>query len=151
MTVGQRPDLTQLTIWLSHLYENKIFYIDCRRRNGTTMLNSVDHDSMRGEHLITTSGLIVTSGKLGFWPLATPENQGFGKLRKFSRGKRPRHNCFWIYSIWEEAGPCLVCWGNNYCLLLWTLLYECEERRICWNWRTIVEEEFWTSHSWIHG
>jgi hypothetical protein len=45
------------------LYENIIFYIDCRRTNGTTMLKSADHDSMSGEHVGTTSGLIVTSGK----------------------------------------------------------------------------------------
>ena len=44
------------------------------------MLKSVDHDSMSGEHVGTTSRLIVTCGKLGIWPLSTPENQGFGKL-----------------------------------------------------------------------
>jgi hypothetical protein len=51
------------------LYENIIFYIDCRRTNGTTMLNSADHDSMSGEHVGTTSGMIVTSGKsrFGHW------------------------------------------------------------------------------------
>ena len=41
--------------------------------------------------------------------------------------------------------------GNNYLLLLWTLLSECEARRSFWNWRTLVEEEFWSSPSWIHG
>jgi hypothetical protein len=46
------------------LYENQIFYTDYRRTNGTTMLNLADHDSMSGEHVGTTSGLIVTSGKL---------------------------------------------------------------------------------------
>ena len=57
------------------------------------MLKSADHDSMSGEHVGTTSGLIVTSGKSRIWPLEAPENQGFGKLRKFSRGrKRPRQN-----------------------------------------------------------
>jgi hypothetical protein len=56
------------------LYENIIFYIYCRGTNGTTMLKSVDHDSMSGEHVGTTSGLIVTSGKSGIWPIATPEN-----------------------------------------------------------------------------
>jgi hypothetical protein len=45
------------------LYENIIFYIDCRKTNGTTMLNLVDHDSMSGEHVGTTYGLIITSGK----------------------------------------------------------------------------------------
>ena len=44
------------------------------------MLKSIDHDSMSGEHVGTTSGLIVTSGKLEIWPLETPENQGFRKL-----------------------------------------------------------------------
>jgi hypothetical protein len=62
------------------LYENKIFYIDCRRTNGTMMPNLADHDSMSGEHVGTTSGLIITSGKSGIWPLAAPENQGFRKL-----------------------------------------------------------------------
>jgi hypothetical protein len=54
------------------------------------MLNSADHDSMSGEHVGTTSGLIVTSGKSGIWPLAAPENQGFRKLKIPKRGKRPR-------------------------------------------------------------
>jgi hypothetical protein len=62
------------------LYGNKIFYIDCRRTNGTTMLNLADHDSMSGEHVGTTSGLIITSGKSVIWPLAAPENKGFRKL-----------------------------------------------------------------------
>jgi hypothetical protein len=62
------------------LYENIIFYIDCRRTNGTTMLNLAGHDSMRGEHVGTTSRLIFTSGKSVIWPLAAPENQGFRKL-----------------------------------------------------------------------
>jgi hypothetical protein len=44
------------------------------------VLKSADHDSMSGEHVGTTSGLIVTSGKSGIWPLEAPENQGFGKL-----------------------------------------------------------------------
>jgi hypothetical protein len=62
------------------LYANKIFFNYCRRTNGTTMLNSTDHDSISGEHVGTTSGLIVTSGKSGMWPLATPKNQGFRNL-----------------------------------------------------------------------
>jgi hypothetical protein len=93
------------------------------------MLKSVDHDSMRGEHVGTTSGMNVTSGKSGIWPLAAPENKGFGKMQKFPKGKRPRHNFFWTYSIWEEAGRCLVCWQRNELLLLSTLLFECEARR----------------------
>jgi hypothetical protein len=63
--------------------KNKIFYIDCRKTNGTTMLKAADHDSISGEHVGTTPGLIFTSGKLVIWPLAAPENQGFRKLRKF--------------------------------------------------------------------
>jgi hypothetical protein len=55
------------------------------------MLNLADHDSMRGEHVGTTSKLIFTSGKSVNWPLAAPGNQGFRKLRKFPKeGKRPR-------------------------------------------------------------
>jgi hypothetical protein len=56
------------------LYKNKIFYIDCRRTNGTTMLKSADHDSMSGEHVGTTSRMIVTSRKSMIWPLAAPKN-----------------------------------------------------------------------------
>jgi hypothetical protein len=38
-------------------------YINCRRTNGTTTLKSVDHDSMSGEQVGTTPGLMITSGK----------------------------------------------------------------------------------------
>jgi hypothetical protein len=38
------------------------------------MLNLADHDSMSGEHVGTTSGLIVTRGKSRIWPLAAHEN-----------------------------------------------------------------------------
>jgi hypothetical protein len=62
------------------LYENRIFYIDCRRKNGTTMLNLDDHDSMSGEHVGTTSRLIIPSGKSMICPLTAPENQGFRNL-----------------------------------------------------------------------
>jgi hypothetical protein len=44
------------------------------------MFKLANHDSMFGEHVGTTSGLIVTSGKSGIWPLEAHENQGFGKL-----------------------------------------------------------------------
>ena len=44
------------------------------------MPNLADHDSMSGERVGTTSGLIITSGNSGIWPLAAPENQGFRKL-----------------------------------------------------------------------
>jgi hypothetical protein len=75
------------------LYGNRTFYIDCRRTNGTTMLNLANHDSMSGEHVGTTSGMIITSGKSVIWPLAAPENQVFRKIRKFPReGKRPGKN-----------------------------------------------------------
>jgi hypothetical protein len=33
------------------------------------MLKSVDHDSMSGEQVRTTSGLVITSGKSEIWPL----------------------------------------------------------------------------------
>ena len=49
------------------------------------MLNLADHDPMSGEHIGTTSGLIITRGKSVIWPLAATKNQGFRKLRKFSR------------------------------------------------------------------
>jgi hypothetical protein len=43
---------------------------------------------MSGEHVGNTSGMIITSGKSRICPLAAPENKGFGKLRKFQRGKK---------------------------------------------------------------
>jgi hypothetical protein len=70
------------------LFQNKIFYIDCKKTNGTAMLKVVDHDSMSGEHVGTTPGLICTSGKLMIWPLAALENQGFRKLQKFQRREK---------------------------------------------------------------
>jgi hypothetical protein len=59
--------------------------------NGTSRLKSVDHDSMNGEHVGTTSRMNVTSGKSRIWPLVAPENQGFVKMQKFPRGEIPRH------------------------------------------------------------
>ena len=60
------------------------------------MLNLANHDSMSGEHVGTTSGLIVTSGKVEICPLAAPENWGFRELRKLPReGKRPRQKDFY--------------------------------------------------------
>ena len=41
---------------------------------------------MSGEHVGTTFGLIITSGKSDIWPLAAPQNQGFRNLQKFPRG-----------------------------------------------------------------
>ena len=78
------------------------------------MLNSVDHDSMSGEHVGTTSRLIITSGKSEIWPLTTPKNQGFRKLRKFppKGGKKTWEK--WIYSICEEAGRYQVCWEKDF-------------------------------------
>jgi len=53
------------------------------------MLNLTNHDSMSGEHVGTTSRLIVRSGKPMIWPLVAPKNQGFRKLRKLPKeGKR---------------------------------------------------------------
>ena len=55
------------------------------------MLNLADRDSMSGEHVGTTYGMIITSGKAVIWPLVASEIHGFIKLRKFPReGKRPR-------------------------------------------------------------
>jgi hypothetical protein len=69
------------------LFKNKIFYIDCRRTNGIAMLKVADHESMSGEPIGTTHGMIFASGKLVIWPSTSPENQGFRKLRKFPREK----------------------------------------------------------------
>jgi hypothetical protein len=78
------------------------------------MLNLVDHDSMSGEHVGTTSGLIVTSGKSEIWPLEAPKNQGFRKLQNSQgREKDLGKNIVLINSICEEAGHCLVCWGKE--------------------------------------
>jgi hypothetical protein len=54
-----------------------------------------------------------TSGKSGIWPLAAPENQGFVKMQKLPRGKDLGTRFFLIYSIWEEAGHYLICWGKD--------------------------------------
>ena len=64
----------------------------------------IDHDSMSGEHVGTTPGMICTSGKLMIWPLEAPENQGFRKLRKFQRRKKDLGKL--QISICEEAGRC---------------------------------------------
>jgi hypothetical protein len=85
------------------LYENIIFYNYCRRKNGRTMLNSADHDSISGEPIGTTSVLVITSGKLGIWPLVAPENKGFRKMKKFPReGKDPGKKIF--FDIWHMGG-----------------------------------------------
>jgi hypothetical protein len=44
------------------------------------MLKSTNHDSNSGEHVGTTSQMIVTSGKIGIWPLASPKKHGFRKM-----------------------------------------------------------------------
>jgi hypothetical protein len=78
------------------------------------MLKLANHDSKSGEDVGTTPGMIVTSEDSSISPWEAPENQGFGKLRKFPReGKRPRQKRLWIYGICEEAGRCLVCWGKE--------------------------------------
>jgi hypothetical protein len=44
---------------------------------------------MRGEHVGTTSRMIMRSGKSEIWPLAALENQGLRELRKSPKeGKR---------------------------------------------------------------
>jgi hypothetical protein len=43
---------------------------------------------MSGEHVGTTSGLIITSGKSGIWPLAAPGNQWIWKAVKIPKGKK---------------------------------------------------------------
>ena len=68
------------------------------------MLKVVDHDSMSGEHVGTTPGLSFTSGKLVIWPLETPENHGFRKLRKFPRKGKDLGKL--QISICKEAGRC---------------------------------------------
>jgi hypothetical protein len=86
------------------LYVNIILVNYCRRTNETTMLNLADHDSMSGEQVGTTSGLIVTSGKSRICPLTTPKNQEFRKLRKFPReGKDLGKKIVLINNICEEA------------------------------------------------
>jgi hypothetical protein len=42
---------------------------------------------MSGEHVGTTSGLIITSGKSGIWPLAAPENHWDLESCENSKGK----------------------------------------------------------------
>jgi len=120
--------------------------------NGTTMLNLADHDSMSGEHVGTTSRMIVTSGKSVIWPLAAPENQGFRKLWKFPREGKDLGKL--INSICEEAGRCQVCWENRLLFFLAVMI------TIEWVWgkrnllelKDISEEEFFpSSPSWIHG
>ena len=64
LTVGKRYDLSQLDIGQWHLLKNRIFHIYCRKTNGATMLQVADHDSMSGEHVWTTPGLIFTVGLL---------------------------------------------------------------------------------------
>jgi hypothetical protein len=93
------------------LYENIIFYIDCRRTNGIAMLKSTDHDSMSGEHVGTTSEMIVTSGKSVICPLAAPENQGSRKMQKFLRGGKKdlgkRIFCEIAYGRRQDAAKCV--------------------------------------------
>ena len=74
------------------------------------MLNLVDHDSISREHVGTTSRMIITSGKYVVWPLEAPENQGFRKMRKFSRGEKKDlgKNIALLNIICEEVGHCQV-------------------------------------------
>ena len=68
------------------------------------MLQVANHDSMSGEHVGTTSGLIVTSAKSGIWPLVAPENQGLRKLLKFPRKGKDLGKL--QIGICEEVGRC---------------------------------------------
>jgi hypothetical protein len=81
------------------------------------MLKSVDHDSMSGEHVGTTSRMIITSGKSEIWSLAAPENQGFIKSAKIPKGGK-KTGAKLINSICEEARCCQVCREKS----LWTFL-----------------------------
>jgi hypothetical protein len=109
VTVGNEIYLDSTNYLTMTLVSQQNIYINCRRTNGTTMLKSADHDSMSGEHVGTTSGLIMRSGKSDIWPLEAPENQGLRELRKSPKeGKRPGQKL--INSICEEAGRCQVCW-----------------------------------------
>jgi hypothetical protein len=82
------------------------------------MLKSIDHDSISGEHVGTTSGFFVTSGKSGIWPLQPLKIRDLESCENSQEGKRPRHFGCWIYGICEEVGCCLVCWGKYYCFLV---------------------------------
>ena len=52
------------------------------------MLKSTNHDSMSGEHVGTTSGLIVTSGRLDIWPWETLENHDLERCENSQGGRR---------------------------------------------------------------
>jgi hypothetical protein len=43
---------------------------------------------MSGEHVGTTLGLIVTSGKSRIFPLVAPEKLGIWKARKIPKGEK---------------------------------------------------------------
>jgi hypothetical protein len=60
---------------------------------------------MSGEQVGTTSGLIITSGKLEIWPLEAPENQGLRKDAKIPKGwKRPWQEYIYIaYARRQDA------------------------------------------------
>jgi hypothetical protein len=62
-----------------------IFYIDCRRTNGTTMLKLAHHDSRSGEHIEINYGMIVTSGKSLIWPIAAPKIKNLEGCEKTPR------------------------------------------------------------------
>jgi hypothetical protein len=78
------------------------------------MLKSTDHDSMSGEQVGTTCGLIITSGKSDIWPLAAPENKGFRKMRKSHPKGGKKTWAKLINSICEEAGHCQICWRKRF-------------------------------------
>ena len=57
--------------------ETKYFILIAGDKWNNLVKNLANHDSMSGEHVGTTFGLIVTSGKSDIWPLESLENQGF--------------------------------------------------------------------------
>ena len=69
---------------------------------------------MSGEHVGTTSGLIITSGKSEIWPLAASGNQDLESCENSQgREKDLGEKRLWINSICEEAGRCQVCWERR--------------------------------------
>jgi hypothetical protein len=86
------------------------------------MLNSADHDSMSGEHVGTTSRLIVTSGKSWIWPLVALKIRHLESCKNSQGRERDLgKNIVLINNICEEAGHFLVYWKEE---LVCTCCYE---------------------------
>jgi hypothetical protein len=78
------------------------------------MLKSIDHDSMSGEHVGITSGMIFRSGKSRIWPFVALENHGFGNLLKFPReGKDLRKNEFGYMAYVRRENVAKYAWGKK--------------------------------------